>query len=534
MKLNIFNKTLGALALTTFVAAGLSSCSNDIDEPIYGSTAGSMLVQSPKVIAYSGGHLWNNGASTRSGEPLHSEEEVVKFAYAEAPIDRKAEEDKINAFLPEQNVNLSNNVDDDFLYYAKDGDITFEMFPIVTHTSYNPNYLGVFYFDEFDVKHEVLVWEALNPYDLTRTDYNVYPAVTYNKGVHVTIKKGYKFGFFWGGRHYPVDGNGWNDAETKFYSISALNEDSYVFENGNINKNKTSKVHAITFELDGHTYLGLEDWADFDFQDLVFSADTSIPTVDDDDHLPDLDPEPGPGLPENPGIDRPETPETPDTPDTPGNPGDIVTSVDDEVEINLALDDKGGRYLESHLSMHVRSATDVEVFIPVPAKYYCDADDMNIVIDKAENFVHGGPYVTELNVGGNMVYFTVEFKDGGIRIFTDGINEDVIDFCRNNYNDGITFEVWNYFNDPEKVGDFPITMEELKVYMDRATVKFLDKIPGAYINAFGKENGKYGEGGSLDGKDFHVTPEEDRNKFEEPVEGTHLNGSDFNDIYVKK
>lgn len=530
-KNKISNKIFSSLALAALTAGGLASCAGDLNEPAPGGGgSGHMLVDLPKVTAYSGDHFWTS-PSTRSSEgPRHSEAEVVKFAYAEAPIDRQAETAKIDAFLPEQNVNLYEKVDDDFLYYAKDGDITFELFPIVTHTSYNPNYLGVFYYDELGDRHEVLVWEALNPWDLTRTDYTVYPAVTYSKGVHVTIKKGYKFGFYWGGRHYPVDGNGYNDAETRFYSISALNEDSYVFENGAVNKNRTSRVHAITFELDGHTYLGIEDWADFDFQDLVFSSDTSIPTVDDDDLLPDDEEDARPELPESPEPDVPSQPD--DTPDdTPSGP--TVQEGVDEVEINLALEEKGGGSLESHLSLHVRSATDVEVFIPVPAKYYCDADDMNIVLDKYEDIVYGGPYVTEINVGGNAVYLHVEFTEGGIRVRTEGVNESVIAYCRERYDDGITFEVWNYFNDPDKVGSLPISMEELKSYLDRATVRFLDKTPGKYVNAFTDLGGKYGEGGSPDGFDFHVTPEEQRGEFGDMTEGPHLNGSAINEIYEK-
>lgn len=534
MRIKNLNKILSGLALAALIGTGVTSCSNDLNEPSYGNPGSNMLVETPKIVAYSGYHFWTGTGITRSSDtPRHTEAEVVKFAYAEAPIDRESETKKIDAFLPEQNVNLYEKVDDNFLYYAKDGDITFELFPIVTHTSYNPNYLGVFYYDEFGQKHEVLVWEALNPYDLTRTDHSVYPAVTYSKGVHVTIKKGYKFGFFWGGRYYPVDGNGWNDRETKFYSISELNENSYVFENGNVNKEHTSKVHAITFEIDGHTYLGIEDWADFDFQDLVFSSDTSIPTVDDEDILPDDE-----------ETDEPEIPETPDGPEVTPPAGDegsntpdndeTAENFNDEVEINLALDKKNNEYLESHLSMHVRSATDIEVFIPVPAKYYCEADDMNIVLDKADAIVHGGPYTTELNVGGNTVYVNVAFLEGGIRIWTDGINEAVIEYCRENFNDGITFEVWNYYNDPEKTEGLPVSMEELKTYLDRATVTFLDHIPGSYINAFGSANGKYGEGGTLEGNDFHVTPEDQAHQFESPYEGEHLNGSSVNDIYEKK
>lgn len=99
MKLNICKKTLGALALATFVSAGLSSCSNEVDEPIYGNTQGNMLVSDPKVVAYSGNHFWTGNGLTRSGDtPRYSEEEVVKFAYAEAPIDREAEAKKNRCF----------------------------------------------------------------------------------------------------------------------------------------------------------------------------------------------------------------------------------------------------------------------------------------------------------------------------------------------------------------------------------------------------------------------------------------------------
>ena len=201
---------------------------------------------------------------------------------------------------------------------------------------------------------------------------------------------------------------------------------------------------------------------------------------------------------------------------------------EDEVEINLAVDKKNHDLLESHLSIHVRSVTNVEVFIPVPAEYYCAADDMDIVLNHG-NFVHGGPYQTKYEIGENIVTLNVAFEEDGIRIWTDGITEEVINYCRENYQDGITFEVWNYFNNPE-TGLPYLNMDELKVYLDQATVKFLDKEPGAYINAFGKDNGKYGSE-NPDGKDFHVVPEEQRSSFDDPYEGPHYNGSDNNEIY---
>lgn len=237
-------------------------------------------------------------------------------------------------------------------------------------------------------------------------------------------------------------------------------------------------------------------------------------------------PSENPGQVTEPTNPAPETPETPDV----NEPDDVVKG-QDEVEINLAVDKKNNDLLESHLSIHVRSVTNVEVFIPVPAQYYCDVDDMDIVLNHG-NFVHGGPIRTEYKIGENTVSLNVEFLDGGIRIWTDGITDEVINYCRENYQDGITFEVWNYFNDPE-TGNPYLSMEELKDFLDQATVRFVDKEPGAYINAFGKDNGKYGTD-NPNGKDFHVIPETHLGDYSDPVEGPHLNDSDNNEIYKKK
>lgn len=209
----------------------------------------------------------------------------------------------------------------------------------------------------------------------------------------------------------------------------------------------------------------------------------------------------------------------------------------DEVEVNLALDGKvDNNLLESHLSIHVRAVTDVEVFIPVPAEYYCDKDDMEIVLKHDVEFVHGGKdsfYQTEYKIGENIVTLNVKFEEGGIRVWTEGINQAVIDYCWDKYQDGITFEVWNYFNDPEDGLPY-ISIEDLKTYLDQATVEFKDKIPGHYINAFGKENDKYSSD-NTDGQDFHVTPVERQiDEFEDPYEGPHFNDSENNDIYKSK
>ena len=69
--------------------------------------------------------------------------------------------------------------------------------------------------------------------------------------------------------------------------------------------------------------------------------------------------------------------------------------------------------------------------------------------------------------------------------------------------------------------------EELQQYLNQSTVKFLDKIPGAYINAFNDtEDNELFEG------DCTVKPVDSQiNEFDEPYEGWHYNGSEYNQIY---
>lgn len=203
----------------------------------------------------------------------------------------------------------------------------------------------------------------------------------------------------------------------------------------------------------------------------------------------------------------------------------------DEVEVNLHADEKGGT-LESHLSIHVRAATDVEIFIPVPEEYYCEADDMLISqIHDKNHSIHGGPYETtyvlqDKEDGSYIVTLNLEFVEGGIRIWTEGITQEVIDFCYKHYKDGINFEVWNYFEDDL------LDLEGLKGYLNQATIKFLDKEPDAYINAF---NEAHVGDGVQEPNDCTVNIVEDQaDNYAYLGKGEHKNASHFNDIYAKK
>lgn len=155
------------------------------------------------------------------------------------------------------------------------------------------------------------------------------------------------------------------------------------------------------------------------------------------------------------------------------------------VELNLSMNapKENDDYLATKLSVHVRDTTDVEVFIPVPVEYYCDADDMNIVISHKEELEQHSisSSQVEYTINGHVVSATVSFEGSGIRIQTAGINAEVLEFLRTNYGDGVTFEVWNYYQNS-------CTREELKVMLDLSTITFTNE-PEKYINAFAKLDG---------------------------------------------
>lgn len=191
-----------------------------------------------------------------------------------------------------------------------------------------------------------------------------------------------------------------------------------------------------------------------------------------------------------------------------------------EVEVNLRADEKKDNLLESHLSIHVRHSTNIEIFIPIPAKYYCEVDDMAIVEKHVkELMIHGGPYSTSYDINGNTITLNVEYSNNGIRIWTEGITEGVINYCFETYRDGITFEVWNYFNDPE-TGNPLLSLEELNHYLNQSTVRFINSNPEKYIN------------GKMDDIDNTVSP--DKNYYNNYKVGEHLNGSSLNEIYTLK
>ena len=553
----MIRKNLKLLMGLGVVAGGLlTSCSNEFEPSDVNS--GSMLVKAPKVVAYSGDHFWN-GYGTRGTDmnanmwdqtwdcPPRAAEDLTSEQLEELKeLFRKAAETRNEIVLPFENYYVQQIYKGEDRYNAVDK---------------NHNVTGTSEVGSNKMEH----LQAMGQYGyehINNFNYGTNGNHPGNCGCGVshfgtTLMTGMptegldpntQFGFdeTWGTN--PKFYNNYIIVEYEGYYYVGFDYEAHAPERQNPNE-------ANAFE---------RDW---NFTDWIVRITPA--------YHKGQTPEGNPGGVQNPGT--PETPEEPnnpdvedcpncehpahegvcpdckdeglensecnpqdgdsevgETPETPETPGDNVNKGFDEVEINLSLDNKDADDIrESHLSMHVRSATDVKVFIPVPKMYYCEADDMAIVLDHTIEFVHGGPYVTEYNINGNIVTLNVEFNDAGITIWTDGITQEVIDYCFETYGDGITFEVWNYFNDPE-TGNPLLSIEELKGYLNQSTVEFLDKIPGQYINSFGKDHGRYENDGSSDGNDFHVGPTAQQAEFDGPEQGAHLNGSDNNDIYTKK
>ncbi len=200
-------------------------------------------------------------------------------------------------------------------------------------------------------------------------------------------------------------------------------------------------------------------------------------------------------------IKKPGPDPTPDPdPDPTPDPDPVIT---DEVEINLSVNDEKeeGDYIATKLSIHIRALTDVEVFIPVTQEYYCDADDMAIVLSHKmdPNYQYSNPgqaeitngYTYSYTIAGKTLTVTVTYEAEGIRVKTDGLTQEVLDYLQETYQDGFTVEVWNYFNDaiPQTEGSTivrkPIDRTGLKPMLDNSTVTFTStEHPAYYVNAF--------------------------------------------------
>lgn len=170
----------------------------------------------------------------------------------------------------------------------------------------------------------------------------------------------------------------------------------------------------------------------------------------------------------------------------------------DSVEVNFSINERNYPSNDTKLSIHVRSVSDVTVFIPAPAEYYCPADDMHIV-QSHKNNVEVSSLIehAEMTIDGNKVGLDITFAENGITIKTSGMNENVQNYLQREYQDGLTFEICNYFNTEKAVAagsTQPISKEELKSILDGTTISFTHT-PAVFANAYGllKGNATAGE-----------------------------------------
>lgn len=265
-----------------------------------------------------------------------------------------------------------------------------------------------------------------------------------------------------------------------------------------------------------------------------------------------------------------EVADAPEIDEEPALPNDEMAYHNNEVEVNFSLQDVHENYdvedLISKLSIHVRHAGDVKVRIPVPVETLVPADDLDIVLSHPEMLEsYGEENHASFLIGGNLVELSVDFTEAKdcagngygyyIEVTTKGINKEVIAYCRNEFGDGVNFEVWNYYqwNTVDEKGNMARrqpTSEEIMdlkyTWLDSTTLEFgydngtwnaytnLRDYPYYFINAFNDDRDREEAIGNVNVMDcfVHIISNQS-GSFENLYEGPHLNGSNRNVIYVR-
>ena len=89
----------------------------------------------------------------------------------------------------------------------------------------------------------------------------------------------------------------------------------------------------------------------------------------------------------------------------------------------------------------------------------------------------------EYEINGHIVVATVSYEATGIRIKTEGVVPEVLKFLRKNYADGLTIQIWNYYN------EYAVALGRngLKEMLDKSTISFTHQ-PDRYVNAIVEGN----------------------------------------------
>lgn len=228
-----------------------------------------------------------------------------------------------------------------------------------------------------------------------------------------------------------------------------------------------------------------------------------------------------------------------------------------EVEVNLSINDKDNqmdiKHLVTKLSIHVRYPADVKIIIPIKGAYQVDQDDLAIFNEHygKESVYGGNTSSVTYKLGDNSVTLTIQhdFDGNKIVVTTHGINPEVFNYCRENYGDGLNFEIYSYFNYLKEEDNKFVSVDNSEYdevfskvkeeYLNKSTIEFIyyneDKItppgdcPNYYINAFNDtQDNVRGE------KDCTVSVVEGQEDYFSvgKEECHHLNGSKYNVIYT--
>ena len=476
--------TIKMLATAAFALA-LTSCSDSISPSSEGGNNNGNL--SPMSISYAPKRAAQVAAYSNGVPVAYSQEHIVTLSGTK-PLANDVLESFAKVFvevLPEEQDNLNTTpnkpgVSDwttNYLYVS-DGK-PFTVYPAYSQTG-SHDIVGIYYYDEHGNMYEENIFdnEGKCPWGYYKNQ----------QGIKITIAKGYKFGFYLSTK-YPFNSTDrygdfvGNIAET-FYSnvsenaASCSHEAHYALWEDNECHGKG--VHSASFNYGGRTFFGFEDWehhnTKFDLNDIVFMVDPALPVKDnpkEEDKKPEVVPTPAP------------------TPDPTPDPAPSVVGSNGSVEVNFSINDRQYESNDTKLSIHVRDTTDVTVFIPTPADYYCPVDDMLIVQKHDIAQVYNTAETVNMNINGNIVSLTTTYSKEGITITTNGINANVLKYLRSTYEDGLTFEINNYFaterldKDGNKV---KVTREELQALLNKTTISFTNT-PKFYLNAFGVVNG---------------------------------------------
>lgn len=475
------------LLATAALAMGLAACSSDTTESNGDSNNNAFVSYAParaaEVAAYSNGN--------RVSGPKAS---VISVS-AVSPLADDVLQSTAKVFLevlPEEqdNLNLSptkpgvSNWSTNYLYVS-DGK-PFTLYPAYSKTSKQDNTIGVFYYDEEGNKHEQ---------DIFFAQYCPWGYYKNQRGIKITIAKGYKFGFYlnnyYGYNRQDRFGNYVGEVSETFYSnvsenAASCSHDAHykLWEDQECHG---KGVHSASFNYGGNTFFGFEDWEhynyNFDLNDIVFMVTPALDVKDnpkEEDKKPEVKPvDPTPEPTPNP-VDPTPNPSLPD-------PAPEVVAGNGSVEVNFSINERQYESNDTKLSIHVRDTTDVTLFIPTPAEYYCPVDDMLIVQKHDVAMAYSPSSTVDMNINGNIVRLTTTYSQTGITISTNGINAAVLKYLRKTYNDGLTFEITSYFNTKRVDANgnmVAVTRDELQAMLNRTTISFTNT-PAFYLNAFG-------------------------------------------------